>query len=111
MAAPGATLQLPVRYYRTMPRETSGYVDYHLTLPLGQTALLLCDVFGAAFDDDTELTANSRLHQDVVLAGSLDHAERHRDIVRNRIVPLADAARKARLPVIYTENHYAPIAH
>jgi ureidoacrylate peracid hydrolase len=90
------TLVLPSRYYRYQP---PGAATETLELDTARTALLLVDVYGAGYDDDAS---------DEGLAGIYEPNPVIRDIIRDRIRPVKDAARDIHLPTIYLTNYLSP---
>lgn len=93
-----SVLTLPGRYYRLHPTIDAplGHATDQLRLDRADTALLLVDVYGAGFDDDYGDEGLSGIYQpDPVL----------REIVRDRIRPVKDAARSVGLPTVYLTNH------
>ena len=90
------------RYYRLYPTldQPLGQATEALDLPVGSTALLLVDVYGAGFDDDES--------SDEELSGIYAVDPVMRTIVRERIRPVKDAARALGLPTIYVTNYLSP---
>lgn len=96
-----SALRFPGRYYRLYPTLDAplGHATEDLELSRDDTALLLVDVYGAGFDDDNNDEGLSGIYQpDPVM----------RSIVRDRIRPVKDAARKVGLPTVYLTNHLSP---
>ncbi len=96
-----AVLKISGRYYRLYPTFDSphGHATEDLELALDQTALLLVDVYGAGFDDNGDHAALEGIYRpDPVV----------REIVRERIRPVKDAARGVGLPTVYLTNHLSP---
>jgi len=93
-------LRLPGRYYRLYPTIDAplGHAEEELELGLDDTALLIVDVYGAGFDDEVPEG----------LEGVYAVDPHTRDIVRNRIRPVKDAARAIGLPTIYLTNYRSP---
>jgi nicotinamidase-related amidase len=93
-------LRLPGRYYRLYPTiDTAlGHAEDDLELGLDDTALLIVDVYGAGFDDEVPEGLDGIYEVD---AGT-------RDMVRNKIRPVKDAARAAGLPTVYLTNYLSP---
>lgn len=93
-------LRLSGRYYRLKPTIAAplGHAEEELELGLDDTALLIVDVYGAGFDDEP--------------ADGLDGIylvdPETKDMVRNRIRPVKDAARAIGLPTVYLTNYLSP---
>jgi nicotinamidase-related amidase len=100
MTPTGEPIELPGRYYRLHPNFDNplGHATDRLTLPRDETALLLVDVYGAGFDDDADAELDGIYAPDPIM----------REIVRERIRPVKDAARAAGLPTIYLTNYLSP---
>jgi nicotinamidase-related amidase len=96
-----STLRLPGRYYRLYPTiaEPLGHAEEHLELDPAETVLLIVDVYGLGFGDEAD-------SGDVPGLYAVDPVMR--DIVRNRIRPVKDAAKRAGLKVVYLTNHLSP---
>lgn len=95
-------LTLPGRYYRMYPSFDSplGHAVDELHLDVSTTALLIVDVYGLGFDeagDDADQLAGIYQPDPVI-----------REIIRDRIRPVKDAARRMGLPTIYLTNHLSP---
>lgn len=95
-------LTVPGRYYRMFPSPTSplGHATDDLHLDTATTALLIVDVYGLGFDeagDDADQLAG--IYQPDPVMGA---------IIRDRIRPVKDAARRIGLPTIYLTNHLSP---
>ncbi|WP_432970617.1 isochorismatase family cysteine hydrolase [Dactylosporangium sp. CA-233914] len=99
-SAATAALTLTGRYYRLYPNfETPlGYATETLELPLDRTALLLVDVYGAGYDDEDDGSLTGVYKPDPVI----------RTMIRERIRPAKDAARRIGIPTVYTTNHLSP---
>lgn len=93
-------LQLSGRYYRLYPTIAAplGHAEEPLELGLDDTALLIVDVYGAGFDDEVPDG----------LDGIYEVNAETRDMVRNKIRPVKDAARAAGLPTVYLTNYLSP---
>jgi ureidoacrylate peracid hydrolase len=92
-------LSIPGRSYRAYPAGAPlGHATEPLELPLERTALLLVDVYGRQYDDEPPpqdgLPAVYRTRPD----------DPFRAMVRERIVPVRAAARRAGVRVIYLTN-------
>lgn len=94
------TLRLPGRYYRLYPTIDAplGHAEDDLELGLDDTALLIVDVYGAGFDDEVPEG----------LDGIYEVDEGTRDMIRNKIRPVKDAARAVGLPTVYLTNYLSP---
>jgi ureidoacrylate peracid hydrolase len=77
-----------------------GHAVDDLRLDVSSTALLIVDVYGLGYDDTGE-------HDDE-LTGIYQPDPVMRDIIRDRIRPVKDAARRIGLPTIYLTNHLSP---
>jgi ureidoacrylate peracid hydrolase len=95
-------LTLPGRYYRMYPSPSSplGHATEALHLNLATTALLIVDVYGLGFDEAGDDSGQ--------LSGIYQPDPVMRDIIRDRIRPVKDAARRIGLPTIYLTNHLSP---
>jgi nicotinamidase-related amidase len=94
-----ANIQFKGRYYRLYPAEKYlGLTEEMFELDPAETALIVCDVYGAAFDEETKWEGLdlSYLFQDEA------------EIIRHHIRPAVDAARTLKLPIIYLNNS-APV--
>jgi nicotinamidase-related amidase len=87
-------LVLPGRFY-THTSDTNQYEEQQF--PLGETALLVVDVYGLGYDEGEE-------DQDYYIMGSEIQFKREKNIVRNYIRPAIDLAREAGLHVVYVTN-------
>lgn len=86
-------IDLPVRYYRFYPGDAPlGATSKMLRLDLGETALLLVDVYHAAEKPEAKDLVNSKWDQ------------AWWEIVNGRLAPLIQVARNLGLPVIYATN-------
>jgi nicotinamidase-related amidase len=96
-----STIDLPGRYYRLYPSFASplGHATDELELVKTETALLLVDVYGAGFDDEDD---------DAGLEGIYAPDPLVREMVRERIRPVKDAARAAGIPTIHLTNYLSP---
>lgn len=96
---PGITLT--GRYYRQYPSSTNplGYAEERLDLTADETVFLMVDVHGRGFDDVPADAGVPEFYAADPVA---------REIVRDRIVPAKQAAKRAGLPVVYLTNHLSP---
>jgi ureidoacrylate peracid hydrolase len=92
-------LELPARHYRIYPPEKwLGYETETLSLHTCETALMVVDVQGI------EITEADLAPGDMPRVYAPDLADRTKEIVVNHIKPAIDAARRVRMPVVYTLN-------
>lgn len=93
-------LLFPSRYYCRWPfKEPRGYQEEIQRLDVRETALLVVDVYGKGYDEGDPVPEYPALFFDQMFL-------RERDVIRNRIVPSLEAARRAGLPVVYTTNYW-----
>jgi nicotinamidase-related amidase len=97
-------IKLPARYYCRYPFDAPrGAVDTIEELDLEHTAFLLVDVYGLGHDPGAPMP-------DLPPLFLKELHELQGVIIRERIRPALDAARAAKLPVVYTENMWRPSA-
>ncbi len=91
-------LQIPGRYYRMYPPDAYlGHAKEMLSLPPGQTAFMLIDVYGLGYSQGEPEPGRPALFY----AGS---TEVERRVMINCIKPALEASRRIGLPVIYVNN-------
>ena len=91
-------IQLLSRYYDMVPiGQQKGYSEEILSLPLGECAFFLVDVYGTGYSDGEPRPQREPLW----FAGSF---EREREMIVERIVPSVNAARSAGMPLVYANN-------
>jgi len=97
-------LSLETRYYCRWPFDVPRGLQVEAqNLDVDKTAFLLIDAYGQGYDDP---------HGDAPEYPSLFFEEmfyKERDIIRNRIRPCLDAARRVGLKIVYTTNHWSPM--
>lgn len=99
----GRTLTLPGRYYRHYPpSEPLGETEELLTLRIDETAFLLVDVYGQAYDEDFVAPA------DLPSFYAQEKDDPRGLIVRNKIAPAKASAKRAGLRVAYLTNYLSP---
>ncbi|MBX3748453.1 MAG: cysteine hydrolase [Opitutaceae bacterium] len=92
------TLELPGRCYDMLPIGAQrGYQEETLRLPLDRTAFFPIDIYGLGYSDGEPRPEREPLW----FPGSF---ELERTILRERIAPCLQAARRIGLPVIYANN-------
>lgn len=97
------TLTLRGRYYRHYPPfEPLGEAEEQLTLRIDETAFLLVDVYGKAYDEDFVPPADLPSFY----VHKKDDPRGH--IVRDKIVPAKASAKRAGLRVAYLTNYLSP---
>jgi nicotinamidase-related amidase len=94
----GSGLRIEGRYYQSFSAHTTprGHATDALTLGIGQTALVLVDVYGLGFDDGDDKTRNLPEYY------ALDPIIR--EIVRDKIGPVKRAAKRIGMKVVYVGN-------
>ena len=91
-------LVLNGRYYDMIPvGEQKGYMTERLDLRLEESCLLAVDIYGVGYSAGEPRPEREPLW----FPGSY---EIERDIMQNRIAPCLQAARRAKLPVVYVNN-------
>ena len=96
-------ISLTGRYWRQYPPgKALGYQEDQLELALDETVFLIVDVYGQRFDDDQEMPEHV---SDFYQAPADDPI---RTIVREKIVPARDAARRSGLQRVYLANYLSP---
>lgn len=97
-ANPMRTLELSGRYYDMLPiGRQQGWTEETLRLPLDRTCFFPIDIYGLGYSDGEPRPAREPLW----FPGSF---ELERDIMRHRIAPCLQAARRIGLPVVYANN-------
>jgi len=92
------TIELTGRYYDMLPVGAQrGYREESLQLPLDRTAFFPIDVYGLGYSDGEPRPEREPLW----FPGSF---ELERTILRDRIAPCLQAARRIGLPVVYANN-------
>ncbi len=100
------TVRLPGRYYRMYPRHAFlGYAEKELSFTPGDTAFLLCDVYGLGYDE-----GDQDVHSDWEGLVSGQSTSREGEIVRAFIRPALDAARAVGFPIVYAGNSAPRVA-
>ena len=100
------TVRIAGRYYRMYPKhEFLGYAEKDLLLSPGDTAFLLCDVYGLGYDE-----GDQDVHSDWEGLVSGQSTASEGEIIRNAIRPALDAARAVGFPIVYVSNSAPRIA-
>ena len=100
------TLNLPGRYYRPIPLDRAGYETELLALDARKTALVAMHCWNIGCEDGPPIEKNY-----FVGMGSLESFREAERIMRERIRPAMDAARRAGVLVCHVETELIARRH